>query len=131
MSGRTEGYDRGRVEDVGRWKKQLPGSVGFYLHRFTGVVLSLYLILHLAVLGTAFWMGHETFTSVIHLLETQPIVRVLEVGLFAAFVFHALNGLRVVLFDMSIALDTQEQLFYLSVALSFAIVMIGVPFFLL
>jgi len=28
-------------------------------------------------------------------------------------------------------LDIQEQLFYLSIALSFAVVMVGVPFFLL
>jgi hypothetical protein len=30
-----------------------------------------------------------------------------------------------------VGLDMQEQLFYLSIALSFAVVMVGVPFFLL
>jgi hypothetical protein len=35
------------------------------------------------------------------------------------------------MFDMTIGLDVQEQMFYLSIALSFAVVMAGVPFFLL
>lgn len=130
-SGRVEGLDRGRFEDPGRWKDFAPGMWAFYLHRFTGLVLSFYLVMHLAVLGTAWWMGHETFTTVIHALESNFVVKVLEVGLFAAFVFHALNGTRIVLFDMTVGLDVEEQLFYLSVALSFAFVLVSVPFFLI
>ena len=130
---RVEGYDRGRLEDLdfGKWRDWKPGMWAFYLHRFTGLVLAFYLVLHLAVLGTSFWIGHEAFTETIHGLESQLIVKWLEVGLFAAFVYHALNGTRIVLFDMTIGLDTQEQMFYLSVALSFALVVTAVPFFVL
>jgi succinate dehydrogenase / fumarate reductase cytochrome b subunit len=87
--------------------------------------------MHLTVLGTGFWLGHTAYTELIHSFESLFIVKLLEVGLFAAFVFHALNGIRIVMFDMTIGLDVQEQLFYLSIALSFAVVMVGVPFFLL
>ncbi|MDY7081635.1 MAG: succinate dehydrogenase, cytochrome b556 subunit [Halobacteria archaeon] len=130
---RVEGYDRGRLEDLdlARWKDWDPGMWAFYLHRATGITLSLYLIMHLTVLGTAWWIGPEAFTELIHTLESNFIVKVLEVGLFAAFVFHALNGIRIVMFDMTMGLDIQEQLFYLSVALSFAFVVVSVPFFLL
>lgn len=131
---RVESYDRGRIEDVGRLKDWLihkPGMWAFYLHRFTGLVLSFYLVMHLMVLGTGFWLGHEEYTVILQGLESLLIVRLLEIGLFAAFVFHALNGIRIVMFDMTIGLDIQEQLFYLSIALSFATVMAGVPFFLL
>lgn len=128
---RVDTYDRGRVEDASRWKSFEPGMWAFYLHRFTGLVLSFYLVLHLTVLGTAFWIGDDMFTNVIQGFESLLIVKILEVGLFAAFVFHALNGMRIVLFDMVVGLDVQEQLFYLSVALSAAFVAISVPFFLL
>ncbi len=131
---RVESYDRGRIEDLGRakdWAIHKPGMWAFYLHRFTGLVLSFYLVMHLGVLGTGFWLGHEEYTVILQGLESLYIVRVLEIGLFAAFVFHALNGIRIVMFDMTVGLDIQEQLFYLSIALSFAIVLAGVPFFLL
>ncbi|MDY6779636.1 MAG: succinate dehydrogenase, cytochrome b556 subunit [Halobacteria archaeon] len=130
---RVEGYDRGLLEklDLRKWKDWEPGMWAFYLHRVTGLTLSFYLVMHLTVLGTAWWMGYETYTDVIHGLESLFVVKVLEVGLFAAFVFHALNGTRIVLFDMTKGLDIQEQLFYLSVSLSFVFVVISVPFFLL
>lgn len=130
---RVDGYDRGRLEDtdVTRWRDWKPGMWAFYLHRVTGLVLSFYLVMHLTVLGTAWWMGYDTFTEVIHGLESLFVVKVLEVGLFAAFVFHALNGTRIVLFDMTRGLDIQEQLFYLCVSLSAALVAVSVPFFLL
>ncbi|MDY6776059.1 MAG: succinate dehydrogenase, cytochrome b556 subunit [Halobacteria archaeon] len=122
--------DRGRIEDFSRWRDFEPGTWAFYLHRITGLVLTLYLVMHLIVLGTAYWMGPEAFNSIIHGFESLTIVKVLELGLFAAFVFHALNGTRVVLFDMTVGLDIQEQLFYLSVAVSAAVVAVGVPFFM-
>jgi len=128
---RVESLDRGRIEDLGRWKNFEPGTWAYYLHRFTGLVLSFYLVLHLTVLGTGFWLGHAEYTAIVGGLENFFIVKVLEVGLFAAFVFHAVNGIRIILFDMTVGLELQEQMFYLSVAISFAAVMISVPFFIL
>lgn len=128
---RVKTYNRGRIEDLWRWKDFEPGMWAFYLHRITGLILTFYLVLHLIVLGSAFWLGPQAYTDIIHGFETLFIVRVLELGLFAAFVFHALNGTRIVLFDMVVGLDIQEQLFYLSVAISAALVAIGIPFFVL
>ncbi len=128
---RVETYSRGLIEDPSRWKDWMGGMWAFYLHRFTGLVLSFYLVMHLFVLSTGYWMGHETYTEVMQAIAAPKVIHVMELGLFAAFVFHALNGTRIVLFDMMRGLEIQEQLFYLSVALSFAIVVASAPFFLL
>lgn len=128
---RISGYDRGRIEDISRWRDFKPGMWAFYLHRVTGLILSLYLVMHLAVLGTAWWLGPDAFTAVIHTLESNFVVKVLEVGLFGVFVFHALNGIRILLFDLTIGLTLQKPLFYLSFVVSAALVVVSVPFFLL
>lgn len=128
---RVETYSRGFVEDPSRWKDWAGGHWAFYLHRFTGLVLSFYLVMHLFVLSTGFWLGHESYNQVMYAIAAPKVIHVAELGLFAAFVFHALNGTRIVMFDMMRGLKVQEQLFYLSVALSFAVVVASAPFFLM
>ncbi|MFP4631993.1 MAG: succinate dehydrogenase, cytochrome b556 subunit [Halobacteriota archaeon] len=128
---RAETYSRGLVEDPSRWKDWMPGAWAFYLHRLTGLVLSFYLVMHLFVLSTGYWLGHETYDEVMYAVAAPTVIHFMELGLFAAFVFHALNGTRIVLFDMTRGLEIQEQLFHLSIALSFAVVVASAPFFLL
>jgi succinate dehydrogenase / fumarate reductase cytochrome b subunit len=66
-------------------------------HRVTGVLLFFFLYVH--VLDTALVrVSPEAYNTVIETYK-NPIVGVLEVGLVAAVLFHAFNGLRVVLID--------------------------------
>lgn len=67
------------------------------LHRVTGVALFFFLLVH--VLDTALVrVSPEAYNAVIDTYKT-PIVNLLEVGLVGAVLFHALNGLRVILVD--------------------------------
>lgn len=66
-------------------------------HRVTGVLLFFFLYVH--VLDTALVrVSPEAYNTVIETYK-NPVVGLLEVGLVAAVLFHAFNGIRVVLID--------------------------------
>jgi succinate dehydrogenase / fumarate reductase, cytochrome b subunit len=66
-------------------------------HRITGVMLFFFLFAH--VIDTAMVrVSPEAYNSAVETYK-NPVVGVMEVGLVAAFLFHALNGIRVILVD--------------------------------
>ncbi|GAA4797255.1 succinate dehydrogenase, cytochrome b556 subunit [Streptomyces sanyensis] len=66
-------------------------------HRVTGVLIFFFLFVH--VLDTALVrVSPEAYDQVVATYKT-PIVALLEYGLVAAILFHALNGLRVIAVD--------------------------------
>jgi len=73
------------------------GMWTWVLHRVTGVSVFFFLYVH--VLDTALVrVSPEAYDIVIATYKT-PIVALLEVGLVAAVLFHALNGIRIILID--------------------------------
>lgn len=73
------------------------GMWSWVAHRVTGIGLFFFLFAH--VLDTALVrVSPEAYNEVIATYK-NPIVGVMEVGLVAALVFHAFNGLRIVLVD--------------------------------
>jgi succinate dehydrogenase / fumarate reductase cytochrome b subunit len=67
------------------------------LHRITGVAIFFFLLVH--VLDTALVrVSPEAYNSVIATYKT-PLIGLGELGLVAAILFHALNGVRVILID--------------------------------
>ena len=128
MSRATAQYDRGAIEDFGRWREFTAGMWAWVFHKFTGWVLIGYLFTHIAVLSTAM-SGPGAFTSTIQGLEGQAIVRVLEVGLLAVAVFHILNGVRLLLVDLGLGLEHQDRAFYASLVLTAVIAVASVPVF--
>ncbi|GGZ37581.1 succinate dehydrogenase, cytochrome b556 subunit [Streptomyces rubiginosohelvolus] len=66
-------------------------------HRVTGVLIFFFLFVH--VLDTALVrVSPEAYDDVVATYKT-PIVALLEYGLVAAILFHALNGLRIIAVD--------------------------------
>src|SRR6056297_605145 len=104
----SQSYDRGLVENFGRWKEFSAGMWAWVLHKFTGWVLIGYLFTHIAVLSSAL-SGAATYTNTLHGLEQIAVVRVLEVGLLAVAVFHILNGIRLLFVDLGVGLDLETQ----------------------
>jgi len=125
----SQSYDRGTVEDFGRWREFSAGMWAWIFHKFTGWVLVGYLFTHIAVLSTA-TQGAEAYTRTIQGLEALAVVRVLEIGLLAVAVFHILNGVRLLLVDLGVGLEAQDKSFYASLVLSAAITVASVPTFL-
>ena len=135
----SQSYDRGLVEDFGRWKEFSAGMWAWVFHKFTGWVLVGYLFTHISVLSTAISAAgneqaiaaqNDVYTAVITTLESLLVVRILEVGLLAVAVFHILNGCRLLMVDLGVGLDAQDKSFYASLALTGAIVVASVPTFL-
>ncbi|MFH8382737.1 succinate dehydrogenase, cytochrome b556 subunit [Kitasatospora sp. NPDC018058] len=73
------------------------GMWSWVAHRVTGVLIFFFLFAH--VLDTALVrVSPEAYDTVIQTYKT-PLVNLMEYGLVAAILFHALNGLRVVAVD--------------------------------
>lgn len=124
----SQSYNRGLIEDFGRWKEFSAGMWAWIFHKFTGWVLVGYLFTHIAVLSTAL-SGETAYTNTIRALESLLVVRILEVGLLAVAVFHILNGLRLLLVDLNVGLEAQDKSFYASLLLTGAIVVASIPTF--
>ncbi len=125
----SQSYNRGLIEDFGRWREFSAGMWAWVFHKFTGWVLVGYLFTHIAVLSTAL-AGEAAYTGTIQTLEGLLVVRILEVGLLAVAVFHILNGLRLLMVDLGIGLESQDKSFYASLILTGAITVASVPTFI-
>ncbi|ACV48189.1 MULTISPECIES: succinate dehydrogenase, cytochrome b556 subunit [Halomicrobium] len=125
----SQSYNRGTVEDFGRWRDFSAGMWAWIFHKFTGWVLVGYLFTHIAVLSTAI-QGEALYNGTLQGLEALLVVRFLEVGLLAVAVFHILNGLRLLFVDLGIGLEAQDKSFYASMVLTGAIVVASIPTFL-
>jgi succinate dehydrogenase / fumarate reductase cytochrome b subunit len=126
----SDTYNRGTVEDFGRWSEFSAGMWAWIFHKFTGWVLIGYLFTHIAVLSTATAPDPMTYTNTLRGLEDLLIVRILEVGLLAVAVFHILNGIRLLFVDLGVGLEAQDKSFYASLVLTGAITVASVPTFL-
>jgi succinate dehydrogenase / fumarate reductase, cytochrome b subunit len=74
-----------------------PGMWSWVLHRITGATIFFFLFVH--VLDTALVrVSPQAYNEVIETYKT-PIVGLMEVGLVVAVLYHALNGIRVILID--------------------------------
>ena len=96
------------------------GKVGMWswvLHRITGVAIFFFLLVH--VLDTALVrLSPEAYNAVISTYKT-PIIGLAELGLVAAILFHALNGLRVILIDFwRKGVKYQNVMFWIVVAIA-------------
>ncbi len=73
------------------------GMWSWVAHRVTGVLIFFFLFAH--VLDTALVrVSPDSYNRIIDTYKT-PIVNLMELGLTAAVLFHAFNGVRVVLID--------------------------------
>lgn len=99
---------------AGLWKAT--GMWAWLLFRISGLVLVLYLIAHIIVTSTARWGGEgETFDSVMQLFE-KPVFVFLDLVLVVAVLYHALNGVRIMLMDCGVSTQRHKVLFWSAMA---------------
>ncbi len=99
------------------------GTYGFMLNRITALGLTLYLFLHLIVLGTLA-QGPDAYDNFLKLIE-NPILKFGELLVVAAVFLHGLNGIRIGLNSFGIAVPRQREFFIGVVVLS----LIAIAFF--
>ena len=97
-------------ERIGTIYKGGQGQWSWALHRITGVAVILFLFAHIADTALVGW-GPEFYERVVGVYHA-PAIRLMEIGLAAAVLFHALNGLRIIIIDFwPRAADYHRQLF--------------------
>jgi succinate dehydrogenase / fumarate reductase cytochrome b subunit len=82
----------------------------YILHRISGFGLVLYLLLHIVETGQR--LGGPFRWEALMLLFTAPVFKILEYVVFAGFIFHALNGLRLHFTELGFFLGKPAQPVY-------------------
>lgn len=115
MYKRTKFFDINYRKFVGFW--------AWILHRLSGLALIFYLTLHIWIINTL-TQGPEQFNKVMTFLNS-PLFKFLEVGLWGVILYHAFNGIRVVIVDFSKGSLFHKKLFYILIAIAFILWIAG------
>ena len=76
------------------------GQWAFVLHRLSGVALALYLLLHVLDISLVMYGPDGPFNAFLAFYHQWPF-RVGLILVMAAVVYHAFNGLRIILMDFT------------------------------
>jgi succinate dehydrogenase / fumarate reductase cytochrome b subunit len=99
------------------------GMLAWAFHRISGVAIWLFILLHVLDIWLA-GVNPQLYDDVLQ-VYASPIGRVFETLLGAALLYHALNGLRIIVMDFWPSMTRyHKQLWYLNWAL---FVIIGLP----
>lgn len=85
------------------------GTWAFILNRITALGLTLYLGMHLVMLGKLA-QGPESYNAFIAFAKS-PMIKVGEMLVIAAAIIHGLNGIRIAITSFGIGTRYQKQLF--------------------
>lgn len=99
------------------------GMLAWAMHRLTGVAVTFYLFLHVYTM-TKLHGGEAAYNSAVSAFS-QPMWKVAEALLFGAVLYHAVNGVRIVLVDFFGAARQQRRLFWGMMGASAAAFVLG------
>lgn len=98
------------------------GQIAYILHRVTGVAVILFLFVHL-VENFFLLLGEEAYNKAIGIYDTWYF-RLGEFALIAAVVYHAFNGVRIIVVDFwQASTKYQKQIWYAVMVLSAVILL--------
>lgn len=86
-----------RRSGFGSLYKGREGQWSWLAHRVTGVGIILFLFAHVVDTALVGW-GPDAYNRVTEVYH-NPFIRLLELGLVAAVIYHALNGVRIMVID--------------------------------
>jgi succinate dehydrogenase / fumarate reductase cytochrome b subunit len=100
-----------RISEFGSMYRGREGQWSWIAHRVTGVAIILFLFAHVVDTAVAGW-GPNAYNKVVHVYQ-NPAIGLLELALVAFVVYHALNGLRIMITDFwPKAVDWNRQMIY-------------------
>lgn len=91
------------------------GYVAWLLNRVTGVLITLYLVLHVWVIHNLAH-GQQQYTRVMTFLNS-PFFVLMELGLIGVVLYHMMNGIRIVLADFAGVVKPHKTVFWLAMGL--------------
>jgi succinate dehydrogenase / fumarate reductase cytochrome b subunit len=101
------------------------GAYMWILQRITGLCLLFYLLLHLYTLASIF-EGENSFNRTMALMD-GAVIKFLELGLLWIAIFHALNGIRLILINLFVEIN-EKAMAYGVCAVSIALLALSIPF---
>lgn len=100
------------------------GQWAFISHRVTGLLVFMFLLLH--VVDVSLINISEDLYNDVHELYGSALMRIFEVGLLAALVFHAFNGLRIITYDFfPNAIRYERAMFYAVLVVTLLATLLG------
>lgn len=99
------------------------GMWAWLLQRISGLAIVIFIFLHIWEITSAYRGGAAGFDAAMKALKTPAFV-VGEWALFLAVVYHGINGIRLVLFDLGIGVRAHKSLFWAVLAIS-AVLIVG------
>lgn len=93
----------------GLWKGI--GMWAWILFRISGLVLAVYLFVHIWVISQGRVSGAGTLDDLFELFD-KPFLVFLDSVLVAAVLYHALNGVRILLMDLGIGIHRHKTVFW-------------------
>jgi len=99
------------------------GQWAFVGHRISGVLVFFFLLLH--IVDVSLINADPVLYDEVHQLYGNILLRIFEVGLLFALLFHSLNGLRIVLVDFFPGMVHNERRLFTGVLV--ITVLVGVP----
>ena len=104
------------------------GQWAFVMHRITGFLVFMFLLLH--VVDVSLVNASPTLYNEVHDLYGNVLLRIFEVGLLGALVFHAFNGLRIVMIDFFPGAIRSEKVMF-TIVLFFTVILTAVGGFII
>ena len=104
------------------------GQWAFVLHRITGFLVFMFLLLH--VVDVSLVNASPELYNEVHDLYGNVLLRLFEVGLLAALLFHAFNGLRIVMIDFFPGAIRSEKVMF-TIVIFFTVILTAVGGFII
>lgn len=104
------------------------GTFAYVMHRVTGILLTVYLFIHIGAMSLARIQGQsfEDFMSTFR----QPLFLLVDWFIFLGVLIHGLNGIRITLFDLGIGIRRQAAIFWSLMALGGVVALTGLAIIL-
>jgi len=100
---------------AGLWKGI--GMWAWILFRVSGLILVAYLFVHVWVISQGRAGGPESLDSLFEFFD-HPVLVFLDFMLVAAVLFHALNGVRIILMDFGVGIRHHKAVFWVCMAVA-------------
>ena len=110
-----------RTSEFGSLYRGREGQWSWIAHRVTGVGILAFLFVHIVDTALVAW-GPEAYNKVVAVYH-HPIIQIMELGLVGAVIYHALNGLRVMIIDFWPRASLYQARLFWATAILFAAAM--------
>ena len=105
-------------------KNRNPGMLSFWIHRITGVAVTIFLFLHIFTLSSVF-RGKDAYDYAISKFDTKSGY-IFQYILLLAVAVHLLNGIRITVADFWGLTRFQKKLLWLSLFAFSIIAVVGI-----